>query len=237
MSKASVFLLGLSFLAASAPFAFAQTAIPVEADIATNFDTHVAEAARHFGLPNDLILAVIHVESAGDAGAVSQAGAMGLMQIMPGTWADLRRRYRLGTDPFDARDNIFAGTAYLREMYDQFGSPGFLAAYNAGPGRYADHLATNRPLPHETRDYVAKLVEMLGTNTPVANKIPARERTNWRTAPLFVAPSLANPDAPEGLGASGSEASDLLDLVPRIPGSSAVSDDLFVAPIADRAAP
>jgi hypothetical protein len=236
-SAAGLFLLGLTFLAVSAPPAFAQTAIPVEAEIATNFDTHVAEAARHFGLPKSLIFAIIHVESAGDAGAVSHAGAMGLMQIMPATWADLRRRYRLGSDPFDPRDNIFAGTAYLREMYDQFGSPGFLAAYNAGPGRYADHLATARPLPRETRDYVAKLVEMLGADTPNANQIPAREPTNWRTAPLFVVPSSANPDAPLGIDPTRSGTNDRLDPGASTPGSTAAPDDLFVVPIAVRAAP
>jgi ParB/RepB/Spo0J family partition protein len=130
----------------------------------------------------------IHVESAGDASAVSPAGAMGLMQIMPGTWADLPKRYRLGTDPFDPHDNIFAGTAYLREMYDQFGSPGFLAAYNAGPGRYAEHLATGRRLPRETQAYVAKLVELLRFETSQLTGIAASERADWRNAGLFVPP-------------------------------------------------
>ena len=70
---------------------------------------------------------------------------MGLMQIMPDTWTELRTRHRLGRDPYDPRDNILAGAAYLREMHDRYGSPGFLAAYNAGPGRYEDYLA-GRPL-------------------------------------------------------------------------------------------
>ncbi|MCC5967787.1 MAG: transglycosylase SLT domain-containing protein, partial [Natronohydrobacter sp.] len=72
-------------------------------------------------------------ESAGNPRAVSHAGAMGLMQVMPGTWAELRAAHQLVDDPFDPRDNILAGAAYLRQMYDRFGSPGFLAAYNAGP--------------------------------------------------------------------------------------------------------
>jgi soluble lytic murein transglycosylase-like protein len=76
---------------------------------------------------------------------------MGLMQIMPETWATLRLRYGLGADPFDPHDNILAGAAYLRELHDRYGSPGFLAAYNAGPARYEDHLATGQPLPAETR--------------------------------------------------------------------------------------
>ena len=58
------------------------------------------------------------------------------MQIMPQTWAELRARYGLGTDPYDPHDNILAGAAYIRELHDRYGAPGFLAAYNAGPGRY-----------------------------------------------------------------------------------------------------
>ena len=90
----------------------------------------------------------------------SSAGAMGLMQVMPETYDELQGRYSLGDDPFDPHDNILAGTAYLREMYDIYGSPGFLAAYNAGPRRLDDYLSNNRALPDETRRYVA----MIGPN-------------------------------------------------------------------------
>lgn len=86
---------------------------------------------------------------------VSRAGAMGLMQIMPGTWREIRTQLGLGFDPHDPRDNILAGTAYLRAMYDRFGYPGLFGAYNAGPARYAEHLAAGRPLPGETRGYLA----------------------------------------------------------------------------------
>ena len=94
---------------------------------------------------------------------------MGLMQIMPKTWTELRARYGLGADPYDSRDNILAGTAYIRELSDRYGTPGFLAAYNAGPGRYERHLATGRPLPDETQAYVATLAPMIN-----------RARTNVR---------------------------------------------------------
>lgn len=117
----------------------------------------IGEAAQRFGIPEDWIRAVMRVESAFDARAVSHAGAMGLMQVMPETYRGLRARHGLGADPFRPRDNILAGAAYLREMYDRFGAPGFLAAYNAGPARYQQHVASGRPLPAETRDYVAKL--------------------------------------------------------------------------------
>ena len=76
---------------------------------------------------------------------------MGLMQIMPKTYAELRARYHLGSNPYDPRDNILAGAAYLREMHDRYGSAGFLAAYNAGPDRYDEHLATGRPLRSRRR--------------------------------------------------------------------------------------
>lgn len=97
------------------------------------------------------IRAVIHFESGGRAAAVSPKAAIGRMQIMPQTYAGLRARYHLGANPYDPTDNILAGAAYLREMHDRFGSPGFLAAYNAGPARYDEHLATGRALPIETQ--------------------------------------------------------------------------------------
>ncbi|MGB3469287.1 MAG: lytic transglycosylase domain-containing protein [Erythrobacter sp.] len=122
---------------------------------------YVREASQRFGLPERWIYAVIRVESAGQTRAVSPAGAMGLMQLMPGTWARQRARLALGSDPFDPRDNILAGTSYLREMYDLYGADGFLAAYNAGPGRYQQWRDGARPLPLETRRYVARIAPLL----------------------------------------------------------------------------
>jgi len=121
---------------------------------------HIDEASERFDLPAAWIERVIAAESGGqtmlDGRPVrSSAGAMGLMQLMPGTWAGMRARLRLGRDPHDPHDNILAGTAYLKLMYDRFGYPGLFAAYNAGPGRYAEHLATGRLLPRETSAYLA----------------------------------------------------------------------------------
>ena len=79
------------------------------------------------------------------------------MQVMPGTYEEMRRRHGLGGDPHDPRDNILAGTAYLCTLYERFGFPGLFAAYNAGPGRYQEHLTDGRPLPRETRAYLARL--------------------------------------------------------------------------------
>jgi Transglycosylase SLT domain len=159
---------------------------PVKHSVVAPYSAHIAEASQRFRIPERWIRAVLEVESAGAARAASAAGAMGLMQIMPDTWGDLRVRYQLGTDAFDPRDNILGGTAYLREMYDRFGSPGFLAAYNAGPERYRQHLADRRPLPRETRIYVAKLLPMMGlaaADGPTAEVAPPLD---WREAPLFV---------------------------------------------------
>ena len=125
------------------------------------FAAFVTEASRRFAVPEHWIRAVMRVESGEKSRARSRKGAMGLMQIMPRTWAELRARHGLGADPYDPHDNILAGTAYIRELYDRYGAPGFLAAYNAGPGRYERHLATGRPLPAETQAYVATLAPMI----------------------------------------------------------------------------
>ena len=140
------------------PVAIAGTATPPPA---LPFAAFVAEASRRFDIPANWIWAVMRIESGGRATAISPKGAMGLMQIMPKTYAGLRARYHLGANPYDPRDNIPAGAAYLREMHDRYGSPGFLAAYNAGPARYDEHLATGRALPIETQDYVAMLTPMI----------------------------------------------------------------------------
>ncbi|TFV39120.1 lytic transglycosylase domain-containing protein [Bradyrhizobium niftali] len=129
------------------------------------FAAFVDEASKRFAIPVNWIGSVINVESARDVHAKSPKGAMGLMQIMPATWAELRERYNLGNDPYDPHDNILAGTAYLRELLDRYGSPGVFAAYNAGPSRYEEHLAGGS-LPEETRAYVAKLANLLGIELP-----------------------------------------------------------------------
>lgn len=146
---------------------------PATARLATLWDVPIAEASARFGLPEPWIRRVIHAESAGRTmhrgrPIRSHAGAMGLMQLMPGTWLAMRRTHGLGDDPDDPRDNILAGAAYLRAMYDRFGYPGLFAAYNAGPARYAEHLGRGRRLPAETLAYVAKVtgVRAQGASRP-----------------------------------------------------------------------
>jgi soluble lytic murein transglycosylase-like protein len=135
-------------------------AAPAAADPLDRWSVHIAEASSRFGVPREWIRRVMRAESGGRTTLqgrpiVSRAGAMGLMQLVPGTWREMRNQLGLGFDPHDPRDNILAGTAYLRAMYDRFGYPGLFGAYNAGPARYAEHLATGRPLPGETRAYLA----------------------------------------------------------------------------------
>ena len=127
---------------------------------------YIKEASARFGMPEGWIRQVIRVESGGHSTrngvpTTSAAGAMGLMQVMPGTYGDLKIRYNLGDDPYDPHDNIIGGTAYLREMYDRFGSPNFLAAYNAGPHRVDQYLAGSSDLPAETVNYVAMIAPNL----------------------------------------------------------------------------
>lgn len=70
----------------------------------------------------------------------------------------MRHQHRLGANPRSPRDNILAGAAYLRAMYDRFGFPGCFAAYNAGPARYKAFLAGRMPLPSETRNYLDEIL-------------------------------------------------------------------------------
>lgn len=131
------------------------------ADIA-RWQPFIVEAARRFGIPQAWIRAVMRAESRGQATVegrpiVSPAGAIGLMQVMPETYAEMQRRHGLGLDPAEPRDNILAGTAYLREMLDRFGYPHLFAAYNAGPERFEAHRRGQRPLPGETQAYLARI--------------------------------------------------------------------------------
>jgi len=171
----------------------ASTRHPASARPAGSFANLIEEASRRFAVPAHWIRAVIDVESAGDVRARSQKGAMGLMQIMPKTWADLRIHHRLGNNPYDPRDNILAGAAYLHELHDRYGSPGFLAAYNAGPGRYEQYLG-GRPLPAETRAYVTTLAPLFGGGElagPIF--VAAVHSKSWTEAPLFIGrPERAN---------------------------------------------
>lgn len=116
----------------------------------------IQQAAAHHDVDPALVRAVIRAESGFDAQAVSAAGAQGLMQLMPALSDELGV-----TDPFDPRENIFAGVRYLRWLLDRHnGNESLaLASYNAGPGR-VDEYAGIPPFP-ETRQYVRTISRWL----------------------------------------------------------------------------
>jgi hypothetical protein len=169
---------------------------------------YIHEASGKYDVPERWIREVMRVETGGRTEMngmpiTSGAGAMGLMQVMPATYDELRSRYTLGDDPYDPHNSILAGTAYIRELYDLYGSPGFLAAYNGGPGRLDDYLTRNRPLPDETRRYVAKIGPYITDSFPTRrstaemyamNSLP----TSIPAGPRYAAPAAEtyNPPAP-----------------------------------------
>jgi Transglycosylase SLT domain len=229
---ALLLIAGLCAIATSSHNAWAEAARFEHQYSYRAYAAHIAEASQRFHIPAAWIRAVMRAESAGAQRAISLKGAMGLMQIMPDTWDELRVRYRLGKDPYDPRDNILAGAAYLRELHDRYGSPGFLAAYNAGPKRYEDYLSKKRPLPPETRAYVAALLPFFGGhswNSPAiiattTNKAQARSS-------LFASRetqlSMAAPEQPENhvdFDNTEPSARDISGIVP-------LSEGLFVASI------
>jgi soluble lytic murein transglycosylase-like protein len=166
--------------------ALAQTLPVVQTSARDPYGDHIAEAAQRFELPAAWIRAVMRAESDGDPLALSPKGAIGLMQIMPETWTELRVRYRLGEDPYDPHDNIVAGAAYIRELFDRYGSPEWIAAYNAGPARYEEALKGRR-LPPETRAYVATLAPIISNSeSPGAVVVASADPLSWTRATLFI---------------------------------------------------
>jgi Transglycosylase SLT domain len=151
----------------------AQSAVRIE-----RWTPYIKEASRRFGVAEDWIRAVMRMESGGrtlsedKSPITSRAGAMGLMQVMPATYRDMRQQHGLGANPHDPRDNVLAGAAYLRWLYERYGYPKMFAAYNAGPGTLEAQLAGTRKLPGETRDYVRGIAAILGDDTPSASAEP-----------------------------------------------------------------
>ena len=196
---------------------------------------HVTVASERFGIPKTWIWEIMRVESRGNPSAVSPAGAMGLMQIMPRTWAMLTARYALGKNPFDIAANINAGAAYLREMLDRYGDlASALAAYNAGPGRVDDWHKRGRPLPPETIAYVARIAprgNAVGDTSSATVQVPAVQ--SWRNAAVFAVRTYAQSPSvnaterdPSSLGSkSGISASS----TPSVASSPSRGNGLFVS--------
>jgi hypothetical protein len=139
---------------------------------------YIREAAAKYGVPEAFIREVMRQESGGHEYlngqlTTSSAGAMGLMQVMPGTYESLSARYGLGPDAYDPHDNIMAGTALIHELYQQYGSPAFLAAYDAGPSRLDDYLAGRGELPNETIAYLDTVAPRLVGAAPMTGPLIA----------------------------------------------------------------
>ena len=166
----------------------------------------IQEAANRTGVPETWIHAVMHVESGGctlqnGKPITSAAGAMGLMQLMPATWSQVRQQLHLGTDPYDPRDNILGGAETMRQLFESYGSPGFLAAYHAGAKRFEDYEQQGVPLPEKTLEYVARVQRLVGAEhgmrvqlqpefpairTPFVQSIRA---TSFSTSPSDLSPN------------------------------------------------
>lgn len=165
----------------------------VFADPVERWSPLLAEASARFEVPISLLRAVMRAESGGldvvnGRPTTSIAGAMGLMQIMPATWSELRNRHVLGNDPYAPRDNVLAGAAYLAAMRARYGVRLGVAAYHAGPARVDAHLNGVAPLPMSTRDYLTTVFEHDGSWTRALQA--GVQHVGWDTAPLFVARSV-----------------------------------------------
>ena len=133
----------------------------------------IAEAANRFDIPQSWIRAVMQIESGGrttlgeNQPITSSAGAMGLMQVMPSTYEDMRAQHGLGADPYDPHDNILAGAAYLRWLREKYPYPALFAAYNDGPGNLEERMMQGGLLPAETRNYVSGITHALQTGNAI----------------------------------------------------------------------
>ena len=140
----------------------------------------IRDAAQRHGVSEDLVAAVIRVESGFNARAVSRKGARGLMQLMPGTAAILGVR-----NSFDPMDNIDGGVRHLRGLIDRYGSnvPLALAAYNAGAGA-VDSYRGIPPYP-ETQAYVERILGILGGTTVASASRPTYQYVNDEGATVY----------------------------------------------------
>lgn len=157
------------------PSVFAAEQTMSSSALMARWEPFILEASRKFKIPAQWIRAVMRQESGGrtmlaeNLPIVSSTGAMGVMQVMRGTYTEMAAQYDLGADPYNPRDNIYAGAGYLKWLHGRYGYPAMFAAYNDGPGNIEDHLQRGRPLPAETRGYVAAIGKSLGDKSVGAN--------------------------------------------------------------------
>ena len=131
-----------------------------------SIDSAVEKASQKYKVDKDLINAVIKQESSFNTKSTSSAGAMGLMQLMPGTAKELGV-----TNAYDVAQNVDGGTKYLKGLLDMYGNSKELAlsAYNAGSGTLSSRGVKDKSdinkLSYETRDYVKKVMSYYGKNS------------------------------------------------------------------------
>jgi membrane-bound lytic murein transglycosylase B len=183
-------------LRASVPSAFENERAMSASELIDRWAPFIDEASKRFKISAAWIKAVMRMESGGRTllgelqPITSSAGAMGIMQVMPATYRDMREQHGLGADPQDPRDNVLAGTAYLRWLYEKYGYPKMFAAYNAGPKTVEAQMAGSRRLPTETQAYVKGVAKLLGTKLP-ADEPAARPA---KPAPDKIVAKLTRPD-------------------------------------------
>ena len=146
----------------------------------------IETASKRFGIPVAWIRAVMRTESGGRTMSsptrpiTSHAGAMGLMQVMPATYRQMRARYGLGANAYDPHDNVFAAAAYLRWLHGRYGFPAMFAVYNDGPAHFSDRVAHGETLPEETRNYIDRITASLGSDTGLPDAADGRRVTLTR---------------------------------------------------------
>jgi hypothetical protein len=253
--KLSLNLIGLAFLSACASSGDKVTEAPSTGFFVSHaagdyrppgpasdpWGPYIQIAASRFDVPQQWIRQVMQVESGGHEYingqlTTSPAGAMGLMQLEPETYQEMASRYGLGSDPFSPYDNIMAGTGYIHEMYQVYGSPGFLAAYDAGPGRLDNYMDYHKPLPHETTNYVAMIAPQIQGYYPshrseadqlALNTLPASEAPGL--LPAGFAPDQPPPNVPSNPIAPPIETAALVP--PSTPESSVYTPQSVSSPV------
>ena len=162
------------------------------AQLMKRWDPWIAAAAKRFDVPGNWIRAVMRIESGGrtmlgeNQKITSSAGAMGLMQLMPQTYNDMRAQYRLGADPYDPHDNILAGAAYLRALRAKYGYPNMFAAYNDGPGNLEARMVDGGLLPAETINYVAIITGKLNAGGAGSSRANLAKFTRPNGEPVMI---------------------------------------------------
>jgi soluble lytic murein transglycosylase-like protein len=153
----------------------------VAADRARPYEELIAEHSRAHGVRAELVKAVMQVESAFNPYARSPKGALGLMQLMPAT----ARRYGV-KDPFDPRENVRGGVAYLRHLLDRYENNEqlALAAYNAGPGA-VDKYGQSVPPYKETRNYVKQINRLTIVGEATTRPIAIRDQSIFKVTEVI----------------------------------------------------